>query len=93
MKVSFYASLRQAAGQKSIEVPYANGLTVAELLREILQAVPLLEREIMDDDGQLHEHIHILVNGRDLRYLQGGLDKTLAEEDQVSLFPAISGGV
>lgn len=92
MKVNFYASLRQTAGQKSIEVPTSNGITVRELVGEIIKCVPSLEQALINDHGELYEHIHVVVNGRDVRYLEGGLDRELISEDQVSVFPAVSGG-
>ena len=92
MKVSFYASLRQAVGQKSIEISISNGVTVRELVSEIIKRIPSLERELIDDHGELFEHIHVVVNGRDVRYLEGGLDRELLPDDQVSVFPAVSGG-
>ena len=92
MKVSFYASLRQAVGQKSIEIPMSNGITVRELVSEIIERIPSLERELIDDHGELFEHIHVVVNGRDVRHLEGGLDRELLPDDQVSVFPAVSGG-
>ena len=92
MKVSFYASLRQAVGQKSIEISISNGVTVRELVSEIIKRIPSLERELIDDHGELFEHIHVVVNGRDVRHLEGGLDRELLPDDQVSVFPAVSGG-
>jgi molybdopterin synthase sulfur carrier subunit len=92
LQVSFYASLRQVAGQKMIEIPISNGVTVRELVSEIIERIPSLERELIDDHGELYEHIHVVVNGRDVRYLEGGLDRELLPDDQVSVFPAVSGG-
>jgi MoaD family protein len=92
VKVSFYASLRQAAGQKSVDIPILKGFTVRELVSEIIKCIPSLERELIDDHGELYEHIYVVINGRDVRYLEGGLDKELISGDQVSVFPAVSGG-
>jgi molybdopterin synthase sulfur carrier subunit len=92
VKVNFYASLRQVVGQKLIEIPISNGITVRELVSAIIERIPSLERELIDDHGDLFEHIHVVVNGRDVRYLEGGLDRELLPDDQVSVFPAVSGG-
>lgn len=92
MKINFYASLRQVAGQKSIELPVSNSINVRELINEVIKYIPSLERELINDHGELHEHIHVVINGRDVRYLEGGLDRELTTEDQVSVFPAVSGG-
>ncbi len=92
MKINFYASLRQVAGQKSIELPIANGITVRGLISEVIKNLPSMERELLNDNGELYEHIHIVINGRDVRYLEGGLDREVIPTDQVSVFPAVSGG-
>ncbi|MGB3700765.1 MAG: ubiquitin-like small modifier protein 1 [Anaerolineales bacterium] len=92
VRVSFYANLRQAAGQKSVDFPIPDQLTVRELMGEIIELIPGLGPELINDKGNLHEHLNILVNGRDIRYLNGHLDTLLAAGDQVSVFPALSGG-
>lgn len=92
MKINFYASLRQVAGQKSIEIAVSNGISVRKLVSEVIKVMPSLERELINDHGELYEHIHVIINGRDVRYLEGGLDRELTEDDQVSVFPAVSGG-
>ncbi|HUV28410.1 MAG TPA: ubiquitin-like small modifier protein 1 [Anaerolineales bacterium] len=92
VRVSFYANLRQAAGQKYIDFPIPKPLTVGELMVEIIVLLPVLEPELISNKGNLHENLNILVNGRDIRYLNGHLDTLLAAGDQVSVFPALSGG-
>ncbi|MBK5109440.1 MAG: MoaD/ThiS family protein, partial [Anaerolineales bacterium] len=42
--------------------------------------------------GDMDEHVNILVNGRDVRYLDGNFDNLLEDGDQVSIFPALVGG-
>jgi molybdopterin synthase sulfur carrier subunit len=92
VQVRFFASLRQVAGSKSIEFDFADPVSVRKLIREILEEIPGLEVDIIDDQGELHAHINVLVNGRDVRYLDGKLDSLLADGDQVSIFPALGGG-
>jgi molybdopterin synthase sulfur carrier subunit len=90
--VNLYASLRQAVGQKSIDFNLPQPVSVRELILKILGEYPGLEAELVDDTGELHAHIHILVNGSDIRYLDGNLNKLLDNCDQVSIFPALGGG-
>ena len=92
VQVNFYASLRQAAGQKSLEFPISDNISVRELVSEIIKSFPDLEIQMIGEYGELYEHIHIVVNGRDIRYLDGRMEFTLSAGDQVSLFPALSGG-
>ena len=89
VKVSFYASLRQAVGQKSVDFDFPSTVTVRELIGEIVQKYPQLEAGL---SGDMDDHVNILVNGRDVRYLDGKFDNLLEDGDQVSIFPALGGG-
>ena len=67
LQVSIYASLRQVVGRKSIDLDLRALISVQELIMQILGVYPGLEAELVDDTGELRTHIHILVNGRDIR--------------------------
>ena len=92
LQVIFYAGLRQAAGQKTADFTFPAALTVKELVHEIISAYPELEAELTSKQGELLPHNNYLVNGRDVRYLDGNLDRLLDDGDQVSIFPAVGGG-
>lgn len=46
---------------------------------------------VLDDAGGLRWFINVYVNGRDIRD-HGGLDTHVGEDDEVTVFPAVSGG-
>ena len=92
MKVSFFASLRQVVGQKTEEIPLVEGATVLQLVQEVVRLYPELEWEILNEHGNLYEHVHIVINGRDIRHLEGGINRVITPKDKVSMFPAIEGG-
>ena len=71
---------------------YQQSVSVRDLIREILVELPGLEAELLTNQGELAPHVNFLVNGRNVRYLDGGCDNLLADGDQVSIFPAIAGG-
>jgi len=89
VEVIFYASLRQAVGQKSVDFDFSSAITVRELIHEIIQKYPQLEAGLR---GDMDDHVNILVNGRDVRYLDGKFDNLLEDGDQVSIFLALGGG-
>jgi len=66
VEVGFYASLRQAVGQNSVDFDFPSAVTVRELIREIIQRYPQLEPGL---SGDLDDHVNVLVNGRDVRHL------------------------
>ena len=92
MQVSFYATLRQIVGQKTIDIDIPDGATIAQLISAIVAAYPALRPEILDGQGDLHGHIHFFVNGRDVPYLEHQIDTVLHPDDVITVFPPVGGG-
>jgi sulfur-carrier protein len=91
MQVKFYASLRQAAGIKMIDVPVGEGSTVRDVLLEVTQRYPILEKFIWQEYGGLSGQVHVFINAENLNHLTG-LDTKLTESDHVDIFPPLVGG-
>jgi molybdopterin synthase sulfur carrier subunit len=91
MRVRIFGTLRQFAGAKAVQVDVEAGDTVRTLLHKLTVENRVLREKILDDTGNLRPSIHVLVNGRSTRYLDG-LDSILAQGDLVALFPAVGGG-
>lgn len=64
---------------------------VRDVLAELEQRHPELQRSICDETGALRRHIGLFVNTSHVRDLDG-LDTTLAPGDVVSIMTAVSGG-
>ena len=92
MQVDFYATLRQIVGTKTVDFPLPDGSTIAHLLEEVFIRYPAMRSELLDDEGQLHGHVHVLVNGRDVPYLENTLNSVIHIDDTISIFPAVGGG-
>ena len=92
MKVSFYATLRQYVGAKTIEIALPEQATVQCLLDEILAKYPALRPELIDENGQLLQHVNLFVNSRNALFLERGMDTVLPEDAVVGIFPPIGGG-
>ena len=92
MKINFYATLRYIVGQKTVEMPVENGITMRELVHRIVAHYPKLSRELVAPDGEVHGHIHLIINGRDAPYLADGLETVIKAEDKIDIFPAVGGG-
>jgi molybdopterin synthase sulfur carrier subunit len=88
MKIKFYGGLRQIAGTKEQEV---SGLTIRDALEKICADNELLQMAIFDGTN-LHQHVRVMVNGRDSE-LAKGLETPLSANDQIALFPPIAGGL
>ena len=92
MGVNFFAGLRQIVGQKTVEIPVSEGATARQLVKEVVHCYPPMEQELIDEHGDLYGHVHVVINGRDIRYLDGGMERVISTDDRVSIFPAIGGG-
>ncbi len=91
MEIRLYATLREIVGGKSVYIDSLPEMTIEHLLQEIFIIHPALRAQIYDQEGQLRPSIHVLVNGRDTRFL-AGLDTPVQAHDQVSIFPPVGGG-
>ncbi|MFC2025658.1 ubiquitin-like small modifier protein 1 [Chloroflexota bacterium] len=92
MQVNFYATLREIVGGKTVEFPLPDDATVTQLLAILLERYPALSEVLLEQDGRLRGHVHLLVNGRDVQFLENGMDSVLSPKDTISIFPAIGGG-
>lgn len=86
VKVRLFASFREAAGRP--EVP-ASASDVSGLLDSLSSRYGETFRKLLRDRDA--EAFVILVNGRNVGQLSG-LTTVLADGDEVSLFPPMSGG-
>jgi molybdopterin synthase sulfur carrier subunit len=91
MQVKFYASLRQAAGIKMLEVDVQPGATIREVLVEVTRRYPILEKFIWKGEGELSENAHVFINSENIHHLRG-LDSPIKAEDHVDIFPPLVGG-
>jgi sulfur-carrier protein len=75
-------------GAKSVE---AAGQTLAELITDLDARHPGLGDRLLDA-GQLRRFVNVYKNDEDVRFL-GGLDTELADGDNVTVLPAVAGGM
>jgi MoaD family protein len=92
MKVNFYATYRPIVGGKTVDFDVDHGITVQQLIEAIITRFPAMQREMLDEQGNLYSHVHIFVNGRDLYYLEKGLGTVILAEDTLNIFPPVGGG-
>lgn len=92
MQVKLYATFREkAGGRPEVEVSLPRGqATVREVLGRLAQEFPALGNALWNED-RLHPMVIAMVNGRDIRHLEG-LETEVTEEDTLLLFPPLAGG-
>ena len=75
-------------GAKSVE---ASGQTLKELITDLDTRHPGLGDRLLDE-GQLRRFVNVYKNDEDVRFL-GGLDTELVDGDNVTVLPAVAGGM
>src|SRR5437879_4936068 len=83
--VTLRSPLRQLAGDRS-EVP-VDGSTLGEVLTELQREHPRLTGWVLDEQGEIREHVNVFVNGE-----RAGLSAPVGERDRVQVIQNISGG-
>jgi len=81
-----FADLAEVAGtgQPTVETDAA---TVGGALSALLEAYPALADRVTDDDGELRDHVNLLREGE-----PATLDTPVDPDDELALFPPVSGG-
>jgi molybdopterin synthase sulfur carrier subunit len=75
-------------GAKSVE---GSGQTLSELITDLDARHPGLGDRLLDD-GKLRRFVNVYKNDEDVRFL-GGLDTELVDGDNVTVLPAVAGGM
>lgn len=91
MDVRVYATLRPIVGGPIATVDTQPGDSFRQLMDDLLTRWPDLSRELLDKHGELRNNIHIFLNGRDVRYLDG-LDMPIPANAEIAIFPPVGGG-
>ncbi len=70
----------------------ASGDTVLAMFDDLEQNHPGIKERIMDESGKVRRFVNVYVNGDDIRFLKN-VDTALKDGDNISIVPAIAGGV
>ncbi len=92
MNINFFATLRQVTGQKSVEFDLPEDITAGEVLEAVVTRYPDMRRELLDENGQLHPHCHMFINGRGVSFMADKMDTVIKPDDKINIFPAVGGG-
>jgi len=88
LELRFFATFREAVGQKTLHREYDDGATAGDVLREIQADFPDME---LFDDGELRDYVTAMKNGQPIEHIDG-LETALADGDTLSVFPPVAGG-
>jgi len=77
-------------GQSRVEVDCSPS-TVAEALHALWERCPGVRYRVLNEQGDVREHINIFVGEECIRYT-GGLDTPVRDACEIFIIPAVSGG-
>lgn len=90
--VRFAGALRHAAGVGELILDYEGGVSIRELVTELIRKLPALTRGLIDQQLEDPKPIAlILVNGREISVLNG-LDTSVRDGSEVVLVSVVHGG-
>ena len=90
VRVRAFARLREAiGGDLTLEVPA--GATVSMLLAAVGETSEQAEEALFEENGELRGYVILMHNGRRVRHAET-TTLTLADGDEVALFPPVAGG-
>lgn len=68
------------------------GSTVKEVIEQLEAKFPGIQERLYDEEGKLRRFINIYVNSEDIRSQQGE-ETAVKDGDEISIVPAIAGGL
>jgi sulfur-carrier protein len=89
-KVRIPAPLRKLTQDKA--VVEVDGKTIQDILNGLEKNYPGLKERICDESGQIRRFVNVFINGEDIRFKEGA-QTAVAEGAEVSIIPAIAGGL
>ena len=70
----------------------ASGPTVGAVVNDLETQFSGIKERLCDEEGRVRRFVNIYLNGDDIRFLQN-LDTTVGSNDELSIVPAIAGGL
>jgi molybdopterin synthase sulfur carrier subunit len=91
VEFKFFATYREAVGQKHLDRSYEGaGVTAEEILVDLEAEYEDLGGSLLED-GNVRSQVNVLVNGRYVAHIDG-VETVLEDGDTVSIFPPVAGG-
>jgi MoaD family protein len=70
----------------------SDAATLAEAVDKLEMDFPGIKERIVDEQGEIRRFVNIYINGEDVRFLDN-INTALKQGDEVSIVPAVAGGM
>ncbi|MFQ5329353.1 MAG: ubiquitin-like small modifier protein 1 [Thermodesulfobacteriota bacterium] len=70
----------------------AEGSTITTVIEDLEKSYPGLKERICDEEGKLRRFVNLYVNDEDIRFMSN-METELEDGDEISIVPAIAGGL
>ena len=77
---------------KEKDTVQATGATIVALVDDLEEQFPGLKERLCDEKGELRRFVNIYLNDEDIRFAKGK-ETPVKDGDEVSIIPAIAGGL
>lgn len=92
MHWKLFADLAEIVGDREVAVDLTvDEPTVSDGLAALFETYPDLKARVLTDEGELEDHLNLLKNGENIQ-TQAGLSTPVKPDDELALFPPVSGG-
>ena len=93
VKVHTILNLKKILGRGDIDLTMKKGSTVKDVLITMVETYgEPLNAQLFDSGGDLFPYIRLMVNGRDIAFLENKMETALQEGDEILILPPVGGG-
>ena len=89
IKVRIPTPLQKLTGQGEVQVQAGN---IKDLIAALEKNYPEIKDRICDESGKIRRFVNVYLNEEDIRFLKQE-DTSIKDGDEISIVPAIAGGL
>ncbi len=89
IKVRIPTPLQKLTGQGEVQIKAGN---IKDLITQLENSYPGMKDRLCDESGKIRRFVNVYLNEEDIRFLKQE-DTSLKDGDEVSIVPAIAGGI
>ena len=93
IKIIIPSPLRNLSnGERSENIELDENSTILDSINKLNDIYSGISAKIIDENNSLHNFVNIFMDGEDVRYIQG-VDTKLIPGSEISIVPAVAGGI